>query len=299
MLHGAACYAFIAQPSVQGPLSKLFTWMLAGACARELEWEEPDFVIVIDAAIWPTLDALRKERLMYHELRHIAARENEYGVPTLDKEGRAMLKLVPHDAEFFHDEVSRYGLEVCGLEETAIAIAEGIATDKPREASQNIDGFQVAPERVRPSYHPVLRAFIALVEDGKAPTVVNLALKLSRSRQAVHQMFARHPDLLAWIDRHIQAANVHYTGVIIRRAAMLGAQGSDKHMDIFLKHQGGHYARSAPGDMGNDQGALPGGQQVVVNLLVPRPEYPQGAIVQAPTLRLPPPDLPPQLGGGR
>jgi hypothetical protein len=55
MLHGAPCWAFISQPSVQGPLSKLFTWMLAGACARELEWEEPDFVIVIDAAISTSL----------------------------------------------------------------------------------------------------------------------------------------------------------------------------------------------------------------------------------------------------
>lgn len=125
--------AFIGQPRVQGPLGALFTWMLAGACAKVLEWDEPDFVIVIDAALWPDLDAVGQERLMYHELRHVAAVENEFGVPRLDHEGRPLLKLVPHDAEFFHDEVEKYGVQVCGLEDAAIAIAEGEANQRRRK----------------------------------------------------------------------------------------------------------------------------------------------------------------------
>jgi len=129
-LHGSQKWAIVAIPSVQGPLSRLFDWMLAQLCAPLLEWEEADFVVLIDAAIWSTLDAVRQERLIYHELCHVVARENEYGVPKLDAEGRPMLRLVPHDAEFFHDEVERYGIEVCQLEDTCLAIAEGVRVDR-------------------------------------------------------------------------------------------------------------------------------------------------------------------------
>lgn len=129
-LRGSACNALVGVPSTQGAFARLFIWMVAGLAAPVCEWEEPDFLILLDAAIWPSLDVVRKERLMFHELCHVVARENEYGVPRLDAEGRPMLRLVPHDAEFFHDEVARYGPEICSLEDTCIAIAEGARAER-------------------------------------------------------------------------------------------------------------------------------------------------------------------------
>jgi hypothetical protein len=133
-LQGTERAAIVAIPTVQGPLKRLFDWHVAQLAAPVLDWEEPDFLIVIDAAVWSTLvEAMRKERLIYHELSHVVARENEHGVPKLDREGRPMLRLVPHDAEFFHDEVAKYGIAVCGLEDACVAIAEGVRRDRLRQ----------------------------------------------------------------------------------------------------------------------------------------------------------------------
>jgi hypothetical protein len=125
-LHGGQKAAIIATPAyVQGPLRHLLTWLVAGLVAPLFEWEEPDFLILVDRALWDTLDPERRERLVYHELCHVQARETEFGTPRLGQDGRPMLKLVPHDAEAFHAEIERYGVEICGLEDTAIAIATG------------------------------------------------------------------------------------------------------------------------------------------------------------------------------
>lgn len=130
MLRGWPCNAFICDPKVQGALGPLFQWMLATAVSRVLEMDEPEYLVMIDAAIWPGLDALEQERLMFHELRHLRARENEYGVPKLDPEGRPMLRLVPHDIEVFEDEVAYYGPTICGIQDALPAIAEGLAVEK-------------------------------------------------------------------------------------------------------------------------------------------------------------------------
>lgn len=129
-LRGDECNALVGVPTMQGPFKRMSDWMFAQVCAPVLDWEEPDFLVLIDAAVWSTLDAVRQERLMFHELKHVVARENEYGVPKLDAEGRPMLRLQRHDEEFFHDEVTRYGAHVCGLEDAALAIADGIRKDR-------------------------------------------------------------------------------------------------------------------------------------------------------------------------
>jgi hypothetical protein len=41
-----------------------------------------------------------------------------------------MLRLVPHDIEAFEDEITTYGIEICGLEDACIAIAEGVRIDR-------------------------------------------------------------------------------------------------------------------------------------------------------------------------
>jgi len=129
-LRGAQCNAIVTMASVQGPMRRLFDWMVAYFAAPVLDWDEPDFLIIVDAAVWSTLDTVRQERLVFHELCHVVAIENEYGVPKLDNEGRPMLKVVPHDIEYFHGELERYGLAVCGAEDAATSIAAGFRIDQ-------------------------------------------------------------------------------------------------------------------------------------------------------------------------
>jgi hypothetical protein len=136
MLRGAPCAAFIGYPRVQGPFSPLFAWCMATVCAPLFEQEEPDFLIIFDHALWPTLEGERQERLVYHELCHVVAREDEYGQPRFSNDdGRVLLKLVPHDYEFFDQEVRRYGPDVCNLDGAAVAIADGYRAAERRNRS--------------------------------------------------------------------------------------------------------------------------------------------------------------------
>lgn len=136
VLHGHPCQAFVAAPRVQGPFKWFFDWMLAGFAAERFEWEEPDFVILFDAALWAGFDDEHQEHLVYHELRHIEQRtEAETGIPKFSKDdGRPMWRLVPHDAEFFFDEVERYGPEVTGHVEATVALASGAKAAAQRQA---------------------------------------------------------------------------------------------------------------------------------------------------------------------
>lgn len=128
MLRGTPCAAFICSPQVQvSPLRPLFAFMLAQLSAPLFDWEPPDFVLMVDAALWPTLDEERQERLIYHELCHVVARvDEETGLEKRSQEdGRILLKLVPHEYEFFDQEMRKYGPAVCELEPAAVAIADG------------------------------------------------------------------------------------------------------------------------------------------------------------------------------
>lgn len=133
MLHGHPCQAFVAKPGVQGPFTWLFDWLLAGFARERFEWEDPDFVVLFDAALWQTYDAEHREWLVYHELRHIEQRTDEHGIPKFSKDdGRPMWRTVPHDAEFFFDEVERYGPEITGQVEATIALASGARAAEKR-----------------------------------------------------------------------------------------------------------------------------------------------------------------------
>jgi hypothetical protein len=128
IVRGAPCQAFICSPNVQvSPLKPLFTFLLAQLAAPLFEWQSPDFVLIVDAALWPTLDDEHRERLIYHELCHIVAKvDEETGLEKRSQDdGRILLKLVPHDYEFFDAEVRRYGPDVCDLDRAAVAIADG------------------------------------------------------------------------------------------------------------------------------------------------------------------------------
>jgi hypothetical protein len=63
--------------------------------------------------------------------------------------------------------------------------------------------------------------------------------------------------------------------------------GDPKELETFARVMG--LLDFPPADS-HGSGAGSGG--CIINLLVPRPEYPQGALSAPPTIRLPPPDLP-------
>lgn len=139
MLRGAPCQAFISTPHVQGAMRPLCDWMLSQVTDELFEGEDPDYVLVLDAALWESwtqqgsLGQVRKERLIYHELCHVVAREDaDTGLArTSPMDGRVLTKLMPHDYEFFDAEVRRYGLEVCELDRAAVAIAAGYRHTAP------------------------------------------------------------------------------------------------------------------------------------------------------------------------
>jgi hypothetical protein len=124
---------------------------------------------------------------------------------------------------------------------------------------------------VRPFYPLFLRAYLRCLEDGKPPTSVNLSRELGVSRQNVHQMLGRHPDLLAWINAAVDRENAHLTASVVRRVANLAMAGSPQHAEIFFRHASGAYARQ--GTIGDPPGGgtVPAGISFTINNLIPRP----------------------------
>jgi hypothetical protein len=135
-LHGGQAAAIITTgPIVQGPCRHLVEWLVSCFVA-EIHDDEVDFLILFDHPHWDGLDPERRERLVYHELCHVLQAETDEGAPKFSSvDGRPVLKLVPHDREFFDAEVERYGVEVVGIEGAAIAIAEGERRKRARGVS--------------------------------------------------------------------------------------------------------------------------------------------------------------------
>lgn len=134
VVRGALAGACVCLPRWQGPLGLVAAWLIAQFGAVQFGAAlDPEFIVLFDAPIWSSLDAVGRERLVFHELKHIQPQENEFGVIRRSKEtGKPLLKLVPHDTELFDDELVRYGVEVCGAEHTAHAIVEGEARKRRR-----------------------------------------------------------------------------------------------------------------------------------------------------------------------
>lgn len=133
MRRGDPCVAFLAEPTMQSPLRNLWEWLLADFGRPVLAGECPEWIVTIDAALWPTLAPLERERLVYHELKRLKPRENhETGDMRLHRDGRPQLRLAHHDVETSEDEARRYGAAVAGLEGLVHAIVEGEARLKAR-----------------------------------------------------------------------------------------------------------------------------------------------------------------------
>ena len=52
MLHGHPCWAFIARPQVQGACKPLFDFLVSRFTAGLFEGEDPDYLLILDAAVW-------------------------------------------------------------------------------------------------------------------------------------------------------------------------------------------------------------------------------------------------------
>lgn len=145
-LRGTPAAAYICIPKVQGYMTHILEDLVAQAAP--FDGEVPDFIVRVDAANWDALSytepaktfwrgrrkpaaddvdwPVGRERLIFHELKHIVQRVDSDGALRFsDEDGRPVLALQPHDAEFFHDELESYGPTVCGAVDTALAIAEG------------------------------------------------------------------------------------------------------------------------------------------------------------------------------
>lgn len=134
VFRGGTCAAVIIMPRWQGPLGMVAECLLAEFGRPVLDGHDPEFVILVDQSIWSGLDAERRERLIFHELSHLQPIENEWGVIRRSKEtGKPLLKLVPHDAELFHSEIVRYGVDVCNAVPLAVAISDGEANKRRRK----------------------------------------------------------------------------------------------------------------------------------------------------------------------
>jgi hypothetical protein len=140
-----------------------------------------------------------------------------------------------------------------------------------------------------------LRAAINLIDAGKAVTYGNLAGELGRAKQVVWKFVHRHPEVMDYVNEQVEAANLRFLGLVKRRHAMLGMQGSVPSAEFYAKAEGGYFARAL------GVGDMPNGAQPVynLNLLIPRPDYPALAAPQLqpqPRAAVPPP--PPPVANG-
>lgn len=156
ILRGHPAAAYITRPRVQGAMSAIVEDLLAQFAAPVCGGYDPDFVIRVDRAAWddlahtePASDFWRalhlaapptvtwtigRERLIFHELKHVYHALDKEGAPKFNQEdGRPVLALRPHDAELFHDELESYGVAVCNAGDTAIAIAAGARLENRRK----------------------------------------------------------------------------------------------------------------------------------------------------------------------
>jgi hypothetical protein len=160
----------------------------------------------------------------------------------------------------------------------------------PRKATQTLQALGPNGEQIRASHWRYSHAKLALIERGLAPTGVAIAKELGINRVTLCKFRARYPWLDEWVNDQALAVNVHLWGLVERRHALLGIQGSVASAELYLKMQRGTYSRAgAPGDPD-----APGGDDRIIvnhNYLVPRPDYSQlaGPVVSS----TPAPALPP------
>lgn len=124
--------------------------------------------------------------------------------------------------------------------------ANGCAPD-PTKTLHSATGPGGAP--IRHSHWRYVRAFLALIERGGAPTVTAIAKELHIHRVTLTQFKAKYPWLDEWVHGLAAAANVHLWAHVERRHGMLAIQGSTASAEVYAKMHCGVYGR--PGARGD------------------------------------------------
>lgn len=86
-------------------------WQKARQEQQMIEWfgRVPEFLITLAADYCGICTDTEFCALVEHELYHLGQRQDEFGAPAFDKEGRPKLRIVGHDVEEFIGVVARYG----------------------------------------------------------------------------------------------------------------------------------------------------------------------------------------------
>lgn len=106
-------------------------WQKARQEQQMIEWfgRVPEFLITLAADYCGICSDAEFCALLEHELYHLGQRQDEFGAPAFDKEGRPKLRIVGHDVEEFIGVVARYG---ASSEVLRLASAAGAAPAVPR-----------------------------------------------------------------------------------------------------------------------------------------------------------------------
>ena len=95
----------VHMPQVTGKLRDVFTWMVEFTFGGI-----PDYLVILDAGYWESVDDRLREILMFHEMSHCVQKTDRYGEPQYSRiTGEPVWGLVGHDVEEFTAVVARYG----------------------------------------------------------------------------------------------------------------------------------------------------------------------------------------------
>lgn len=109
-------------------------WQKARQEQQMIEWfgRVPEFLITLAGDYCGICTDTEFCALVEHELYHVGQRNDEFGAPAFDKEGRPKLRIVGHDVEEFVGVVARYGAS------TEVLRLAAAASDTPAVPRLNI-----------------------------------------------------------------------------------------------------------------------------------------------------------------
>jgi len=146
-----------------------------------------------------------------------------------------------------------------------------------------------APFAPKPVHWRLLAAYEACFQDGHNPSDGVIAKKLDVRRETINRWRRRNPKLREWLYRQIGQTAVSLRPLVDRRVMQLALLGSPDSIKLYYQYVAKVEPAGGRGPFGRDEtegdgGPLPPGS-VVMNFLVPRPDYPAlaRAPVQAPT----------------
>ena len=122
----------------------------------------------------------------------------------------------------------------------------------------------------RPSWYRYLQAATALHDEAKPASESGIARELGISRPALWRLHRRNPGLKAWAHAQFMEGNEHLVGPVIRMLGTVALRTkSPRHAELFLRAVGALDSSRSELDCAPTELVPP-----VVNVLVPRPDWP-------------------------